>query len=200
MSTITCADVDRAMIDINSGWTSAEQARLMFNAVTAIRPVVSVEIGVYTGKGLVALGLAHKANGCGKVIGIDPWSRAAFNGAPQGSLEFQTDEHCEVIYQTALRNIAFYGLENFVEIIRAKSDDVTPPDNIGFIRIDGDHAEGSFRDVQRFCPKVVPGGILHLDDMNWTNGASSCGAIEWLEKNGWIFAYGIDTGAAYRKG
>jgi hypothetical protein len=189
--------VEQVMSEINSGWTSAEQARQMFDAVVKLRPIVSVEIGVYTGKGLVALGLAHKSIGYGKAIGIDPWLKDA---SVQGGLEFQSNDHCEVVYQACLANIAVYGIEDYVTVLRSKSDDVEPPANIGFLRIDGDHAGGAIRDVQRFCPNVITGGILHLDDMNWTDGASSSGALEWLEKNGWSYAYGIDTGSAYRKG
>lgn len=187
--------LSNAMTDLNIGWTCHEQARQMAGEIFRLRPEVSVEIGVYGGKGCIALALAHKWMGYGKVIGIDPW----LPDTGQKTLEFSDVEHCETVYQKCLENIKKYDVQDFVQIIRAKSDDVDPPKKIGFIRIDGDHGASAIRDVKRFCPNVVTGGCLHLDDMNWENGAEQNGAQEWLKANGFTEAYNIDTGLAFRK-
>ncbi len=193
--------IEKAIEEIDHGWTSPIQARQIAQAIIQLRPALSVEIGVYAGKGIVTMGLAHKFIGIGKVIGIDPYS-------PIASSENQVEavhknwwaslDH-ERIYNMCVTNIDKYGLNNIVTLIRQRSDDVEPPKGIGFIRIDGDHNKTAIHDVKRFCPNVIVGGVLHLDDINWKDGAREHGSDAFLKRTGWIETGRTDTGAIYAK-
>lgn len=180
--------------------TAPEQCRQMAQEVFTLRPAISMEIGVWRGIGLVALAMAHKEINHGKVIGIDPWSATAYPPNEDEPLKALTQADWDITYDYVLECLDKTDTRNFVEIWRSKSDDVPPPDGIGFLRIDGDHGACSMRDVTRFCPKVITHGVLHLDDITWTNGAGSLGALDYLRDNGWIETYRTPTGAAYRKG
>lgn len=193
--------IDEALKTIGAGCTCPDQAHKMAEAVLEVKPQCSVEIGVYCGKGLVTLGLAHRVIGYGKAIGIDPWDRAASLDGVTDHNEIQcwTHEDHEANYQRTQANIDKHNVREFVEIIRKRSDDTDPPENIGFLRIDGNHCATAFRDLTRFCPNVILGGILHLDDLNWKGGVSEHGALKYLSENGWTEIYEIETGRAYRK-
>ena len=56
-----------------SGFNDRELFRLLMEGVFIHKPDLSVEIGVWHGRGVCALGMAHKMLGIGKVIGIDPY-------------------------------------------------------------------------------------------------------------------------------
>lgn len=193
-------EIQEANESNHHGWTTIEQAVSMACAIVSTRPQVSVEIGVYAGKGIVPMAMAHRFIGSGKVIGIDPWD-------PVASVEGQVHDNDktwwsaldhEDIYRTCMSEIGKYGLSGWSEIIRKRSNDVEVPGGIGLIRIDGNHGEQAFVDAQRFCPSVNPGGFLFLDDMGWSGGSVSK-ASEWLMSNGWIHIYNIgDTGVFQR--
>ena len=178
---ILFAKIDRSLEAILNGWTTKEQAHHMADSILTLRPLVTVEIGVYAGKGLIALALAQKATGQGKVIGIDPW-------LPEASAEGQPEEHRtwwskldhNSIYEQCLAALKRYGVESFVELRRQKSGDAIPPEKIGVLRIDGNHGPQSKSDVLRYAPNVVLNGMVYLDDATWTNGPLQNGADEDL--------------------
>lgn len=50
-------------------------------------------------------------------------------------------------------------------LISGSSHSAMPPDRIAFLHVDGDHSyEGCLDDLERFATKVVPGGVLAVDD------------------------------------
>src|SRR5690242_905215 len=59
------------------GWCSAEKASVLIDLIQKTRPEKIVEIGVWGGKSLVPMACALRANGFGKVFGIDPWNSAS---------------------------------------------------------------------------------------------------------------------------
>lgn len=201
MTTDLFQRIDTALEEIGHGWTSPDQAHKLAEAILTGLPAISVEIGVYAGKGLIAMALAHKEIRLGKVIGIDPWSATASSQEqldPEHHKFWSNLDH-EQIYRLCMANIEKFGVQDYVEIIRAPSDEVMPPERIGVLRIDGNHGPQADRDVRRFCPKVTVGGILHLDDLYWKGGASESGSDRWLEANGWAEIGLIDTGAIFRR-
>jgi hypothetical protein len=194
------SQLEEVVDQIKHGWTTVEKAQALAASVVTIRPEVSVEIGVYSGKGLISLALAHKYVGIGKAIGIDPYS-------PSASVEGQTNEADKewwakldhnFIYGECLNRITQFKVNNTVELIRKRSDEVEPPKNIGVLRIDGNHGEAVIGDIQRYCPNVVKGGILFLDDIGWSGGAVSR-AVEELVIDGWCELYKLDDGAVFQK-
>lgn len=193
-------EIKRALDEIQHGWTSVQKAHCMAAAIIALRPELSIEIGVFAGKGLIAMGLAHKEVGRGRVIGIDPYSPIA---SAEGQLneadkEFWSKLDHEAIYHTATENIFKYGVNGFCQLVRSTSRDYQPADGVGVLRIDGNHGEQVLEDVARYAPKVRAGGILFLDDLGWT-GQAVKRAAEQLSSSGWRELYRIDDGAAYQK-
>lgn len=203
--------IERVTKEIDLGWNSLEQAVKLANTIMELRPKISVEIGVCAGRGLIVIALAHKEIAFGRAVGVDPWSvMASLEGEPFGDEQrkwWAAQDH-EAIYESCKANIEKFGVKKFVTLFRKRSDDlrITPRniehiaiEGIDFLRIDGNHGAAAFRDVQRYCPLVNAGGILHLDDLNWKGGASECGALEFLEQAGWKEIDRIETGAAYQK-
>lgn len=192
--------IDAALTKISHGWTSSAEAHAMAAAVLALRPALSVEIGVYAGKGLVTLGMAHKEVGRGRVVGIDPYlPYASADGQlnPEDKVFWATLDH-EAIYRMCLENLGEFKLHDCVTLTRAKSCDVKPPKDIGVLRVDGNHGEAAVSDVARYAPNVIIGGLLFLDDLNWTGGAVLRAAAK-LRQDGWRELYRVDDGAVFQR-
>jgi len=171
------------------GPTTRDQMRLFMETVFKYKPDLSVEIGVFQGRGLCTLATAHKILGIGKVIGIDPYVP---NPEPENGQAFGD----EAMYQQCLKYIEELGLQDYAEIIRQSSDDVIPPPRISILRVDGKHGYQSMIDVIRFGDAMVPGGALFLDDDAW---AGAEGATDWLRAHYWIRRQGMDTGSVWEK-
>jgi predicted O-methyltransferase YrrM len=157
------------------GWCTVEKAMTLAGAVLALRPKCTVEIGTYSGRSFfpVALAMAHLNHG-GKAWGIDPYdarasteNESAANAEWWGKLDHGRIERHFRITLEALEVLPF------VEIFKARSDEITPPENIGLLHVDGSHTEQAVRDVQRFAQNVQLGGLVCLDDILWESGAVS---------------------------
>lgn len=190
----------KQLTDLPHGWTSYEEAVALASSVIALRPAVSVEIGVYAAKGLTALALAHKMINHGKAIGIDPYSAEA---SVEGQIredykKWWGDVDYQFIFETAHSTLQQFDVQNYAEIIKAKSRDVIVPKDIGVLRIDGNHGEEVLNDVRLYTPSCVTGAILFLDDTGWP-GLSVDRAAEELGKNGWRKLYMIGNGVCYQK-
>ena len=55
------------------GWCSEDKAGILIDLIVKYKPQVIVEVGVWGGKSLVPMANALRANGSGKIYGIDPW-------------------------------------------------------------------------------------------------------------------------------
>ena len=188
--------ITRVCDPAKDGWTDAEQGIHMAQSIIDLKHPVSVELGVYAGKGLVCMALGHKANGSGKVIGIDPWlPSASVEGQPEDHAKWWAKLDHDRIYNMAKENVIRYGVSEFAQLVRSKSEDAPVPLEIGVLRIDGNHGPRCIVDVRRFAPAVVVGGTLYLDDVNWPNGPLQNGADEDLADMG--FAKILEIGSTY---
>ncbi len=192
--------IDAALTDIGHGWCDPVEAHALATSVLAIRPALSVEIGVFAGKGMVSLGLAHKMIGKGKVIGIDPYlaSESVKGQLHPNDQKFWGELDHDGIYRLAIESIGKFGLLGIVELVRKTSDDYEPTDGIGVLRIDGNHGEIVCHDVERYGPKVIPGGFLFLNDTGWTGGAV-LRAAAILRQQGWKELYRIGDTIVFQR-
>jgi predicted O-methyltransferase YrrM len=166
-----------------------------------MRPKLIVEIGVYGGRSLQAFAIALKHLGAGRVVGIDPWSKDA-------ALESMGDEanrlwwshlDYERVYRVCMEQLSISGVNDFVSILRQRSDDVDPSGwDLDILHVDGSHEEPAFRDITRYGARVRIGGICVCDDTKWSSGAPQRG-VEWLLANGFIELYPLGTGAVYQR-
>lgn len=186
-----------------AGWCELDKAHALAAAVLTLRPRVVVEIGVFGGRSLIPMALACQACGSGHVVAIDPWTAAAATEGYEGAnKEWWGSRDHEGIYQDFVRNVAALGLQGHVHVMRSKSDDVTPPEAIDLLHVDGQHTDQAVRDVQRFAPKIRVGGLTFMDDIGWINEGTGAGvqrAVEALLKLGFVQLYPIGTGACFQR-
>lgn len=156
------------------GWCSWSKAQTLAAIVISTQPEISVEIGVFYGKSLLPVALAHQHIGKGRVIAIDPWSSIASVEGQINPLDvdyWKRQEMHEVAFKAFSTKVYELGLQNVVRIERKTSNDFEPPAGIGLLSVDGNHGEQAIRDVERYAPKVKKGGFLVADDIEWTGGA-----------------------------
>lgn len=181
------------------GWTSETQAAAMAVAVCATSPAVSVEIGVYFGRGLLCLATAHRAIGCGKAIGIDSYSNETASSGQEGKhVDFWRSAPLPQAGKECRRSIQALQLSNWCELRQVESSAAEVPPWIGVLRIDGNHGPQSLLDVQRFSPNVIPGGMLFLDDVGWIGGHVER-ASQWLDAQGWRRIFDLGTTRVYQR-
>lgn len=176
------------------------KAHTLASLVIGLRPALTVEIGVWQGASLVPMALAHRAIGYGRVIAVDPWSPvASIQGQvnPEDVKWWSEVDH-EKAYQTFITVLAEEGLSQFVEVVRARSDEYTPPEGVGLFHCDGNHSDQAVRDVQKFIPKMSSGGVIIMDDYEWT-GRGVKKACAALESAGWIEYAKLGTGGLWRR-
>jgi hypothetical protein len=183
------------------GWCSVPKAQILASAVIALRPKICVEIGVWGGRSLFPMALAMKELGRGAVIGIDPWQAEAsvvgqVNEADRKYWGHQPNH--DLVYADFMGRIEPLGLTNILRVLRKKSDEVEPPEEIGILHIDGNHSDQAVKDVERFATKCPVGALCFMDDIGWSGGGVQR-AVARLEAMGWRFLYNVDTSAVYQR-
>lgn len=176
-----------------SGWCSVQKARTLASLIVGTRPELTVEIGVWFGKSLIPMALAHQHILTGKVMAIDPWkSESSILGQvnPQDKEWWDNQNIHDQAYRSFKMKIEEFNLSEYVEVIRKPSNDVNPPDNIGLLSVDGNHGEQAIDDIKRYAPKVKKGGFIVADDIEWTGGSVSK-AISMLPAMGYKELYRI---------
>jgi len=163
--------VQAALIDI-SGWCNQDKAELFASHLTNMYSPLCVEIGVFAGRSLIILGLLLKEKGRGIAVGIDNWSKTAIvEGNESKDMKWYLDKDLEAIYQTCLKYVIDYEVENYCSVLRLDSyrgANIFGYESIDLLHIDGNHSEKiSCRDVELFLPKVKRQGVIVFDDINW---------------------------------
>jgi predicted O-methyltransferase YrrM len=173
--------IEKALECIQHGWCSPSKAKTLAAAVKALRPATVVEIGTYAGRSFVPMALALQEIGKGKAIGIDPYDAEVSASTEVGANKawWGAVDHTEIEAQFRVVVTAL-ELDPFVDIMKARSDDVQPPDGIGLLHVDGAHTEQALRDVQRFAQNVDIGGLVCLDDILWDSGMVNQAAMHLL--------------------
>jgi len=119
---------------------------------------IVVEIGTYIGitAAFLAKTLRLLGREGGKILSIDPFERL-----PQEELNAQGS------YSKYLETISKNMVEDICLPLIALSGQAAPvvPEKIGLLIVDGSHLfPGVMQDLELYSPKVVPGGIVFLDD------------------------------------
>jgi hypothetical protein len=182
------------------GWCTPEKGNELALAVLKTRASVVVEIGVFFGSSLLPMAMACAEQNHGTVWAIDPWSReAAIEGYDGANADWWGNKvDLEAVYQTFLMHLKTQNVERFVKVIRAKSDDVDPPQEIDLLNVDGQHTEQASRDVERFASRVRLNGFCYMDDIDGWNGAPGRAVVK-LESMGFVKLFNRDTGAMFQR-
>lgn len=152
------------------GWTTPERGIEMAELVLETKPETIVEIGCFGARSTIAMALALRENGKGKIYTIDPWKKeAALEGENQANQAWWNSVDLHDIHKKAMEAIWRNGLDGWATVIREHSQNVIGLfSKIDMLCIDGNHSEvASSRDVEAFLPNVVSGGIVWFDDANW---------------------------------
>lgn len=167
------------------GWLTPEVGAAMRNLIWKVKPDVCVEIGVFAGKSIINTALALKENGHGVVYGIDPWRKdvAVACTAPNENKDYWDTIDLDAVHYDCMRAIWDHGLQDYVIIIRAKSDMCHRlfdcENNIDILYIDGGHSEeSSCRDVENYLWCVRSGKHVWLDDTNYDSLKKAIGLVE----------------------
>jgi predicted O-methyltransferase YrrM len=136
----------------------------LFSRVVREAPPCSllVEVGVYCGRSLCHLARAARAADKGlRVLGVD-W----FRGDPG------VGEHDPALLSfQAIGNLHRFGLLGNVQVLVAESGEAArllADRSAHFVFIDGAHDEDAVaRDVERWGPKLAPGGVLAGHDVGY---------------------------------
>lgn len=193
------AAIDK-VIEKCQGWCDSVKGKTLVDLVFKHRPKLVVEIGVFGGRSLIAFALACKQIDHGHVIGIDAWNKeVALEGMvePIGK-EWWEQLDLQEVYTKFLDNLTEFGVKNFTTIVKEDSNLVTPPPTIDMLHVDGSHEKTATNDITRFGANVIRGGLVILDDLDWSSGAPRAGA-DWLLTNGFRELYRLGTGAVYQR-
>ena len=170
------------------GWCSQHKASVLMDLVIQEKLEVVVEIGVFGGKSLIPMACALKANGKGKIFGIDPWdSHASIQGAiNEANKSWWEELDHQMILRGLTKKIHQFALTDQIELIQSTSEAAPLIQGIQMLHVDGNHSdETSYLDVTKWVPLMKSGGWIIFDDIDWyENGMNTTSrAIEWLNNN-----------------
>jgi len=182
------------------GWAIPEKCCEFVAIIVALRPTVTVELGTWMGRGAFSMALAHRFVGCGKVWVVDPWSaKASVDGQDGANAEWWGEQQRhELAYAQFCGTKLALQLDEWMVVQRKSSDDAEMPGAISLLVVDGNHGPQAVKDVDRWAPKVVVGGVVYLDDLNWTGGAVATAGSRLLEI-GFVPLYERDQGMFYQR-
>jgi hypothetical protein len=166
------------------GWTTVDKGLRLAELVVAAEAGLSVELGVFGGRGTISMAIGHEALGRGFVAAIDPWEKAAsLEGvnAPENDEWWGKLDH-EAIYQSFLRALAEARVESLCRVLRQRSDVAVSEFEDGSIAVlhqDSNHSEQiSSVEVELWTPKLRPGGYWIADDTDWVTTRRAQGLLE----------------------
>lgn len=160
-----------AFIPTAQGWCSVEKAQALASVIVALRPDVSCEVGVFAGRGATVMAMAHQHIGHGVCVAIDPWAPSeSVSGQDAANADWWGKLNHEAIYQEFLMHVGAQGVRAHLNIHRASSNDITPPEGLGLAVLDGNHGPQAIIDAQRYGAACKIGAVCLLDDLSWSGG------------------------------
>lgn len=170
------------------GWCSKDKAAVLIDIIQKNRPQVVVEIGVWGGMSLVPMATALRANGSGKIYGIDPWDsqESIKEVMNESNLAHWSQVDHKGVMRSLMQRIVQFGLSDQIELLECTSEAADPIQNIDILHVDGNHSDKtSYFDVTKWVPLVRKGGWIIFDDMTWyENGVfTTARATEWLNEH-----------------
>jgi hypothetical protein len=198
--------IDESFKDLQ-GWCTPDKGKRMARLVADLGkggPVHCVELGVFGGRGVIAMGLAikHMLGGGGAVYGIDPFTAGA---ALEGTNEkANQDWWAKLDYEAILRGtregIRKAGFDALITLVIARSQDVVgtyADKSIDLLHQDSNHSEEvSCYEVGSWTPKCKPGAYWVFDDTNWPS--TKLAQKRLVEQHGFALVEQFDSWAIFR--
>src|SRR5690349_19387564 len=105
------------------GWCSVAKAEHLARSVISAKPMVCIEIGVYSGRSLFAIATALKAIGHGHIIGIDPWeTESSIEGYEGENRTWWSLLDHNMIYKQCTDHLKMLALEGHCDVFVGRSD------------------------------------------------------------------------------
>lgn len=183
-----------SIVNSLEGWCSEEKANVLFNLTMKSDSQVSLELGVFGGRSLIPIALAHQTKGSGFVLGIDAWNKQASvegSGAykegmsPKENDEWWSKVDYHKIYSGCIDAIEKHDLSQYCGTVKMRTLDVgilIRDNSIDLLHQDSNHSEEiSCAEVEMYHSKVRSGGYWISDDTDW---ATTQKAQELLQDKG----------------
>ena len=188
-----------------NGWCTREKAEFLYNLVVKSESELTVELGVFAGRSLIPMALAHKAQGKGHVYGIDPWQKSASTqnyDTQDANYQWWNNLNHDAIYTCFLKSLHDYLVDDITTTIRTTSSahstvDTFAPESIYILHQDGNHSEDtSCTEIELYTPKVRKGGYWVMDDTDWETTRK---AQELILTKGFIEVHDAKAWKVYQK-
>jgi hypothetical protein len=162
-----------------NGWCTPEKGQWIARWILEHRCVSAVDLGVFGGRSLVAMGLAmqqlakERPGWPGRVIGIDSYSNEDCVDGIDGDVhkEWWGKIDLSVVRKNAEDAIEQFGLKDICSLMvmtGVQAIDRFRDGTLDFVHVDASHNEAeSTRDVRTWWAKLRTGGVMLMDDTDW---------------------------------
>lgn len=170
----------RKMLPVQmEGWCTPEKGVVLFDLIQKYQPKTILEIGTFGGRSTLCLAYGLKVLGRGIVFGIDPWrispclegTNAEANNewwkcVPWGKVIREYFDYLQahdlLEYHCHLRKHDIDCLNYFRDC------------QIDMVHFDSNHSEEvACRTVKDWFPKLAPGCVIVMDDIDWAGQAKA---------------------------
>ena len=161
------------------GWCSEEKMKRLFALVLQTaeefkgQSILSVELGVFGGRSLLPMALAHQQLQSGYAVGIDAWDNVVpLEGT---NTQINNDWWAKVpikdVYNGFIESARVLGTGDYCRHLIGKTEDFInqfEENSITLLHQDSSHnIETITRELQLYSPKMRTGGYWVVDDTDW---------------------------------
>lgn len=157
------------------GWCRTSKAIRMAEIVVGTCARLSVELGVFGGRGTLALATGHQYLGHGYTVGVDPWSTAACHDPDNDETnnEWWKERDLDAVYRDACQMLIGAKVLPHWQLLRCTSAEARAHFGRGTIDVlhqDSNHSEAvSCEEVRSWASAMRPGAIWICDDTGWAS-------------------------------
>lgn len=170
----------KQIVESLAGWCTPEKAQVLFDLVLKSDSQISLELGVFGGRSLIPMALAHQQKESGFVLGVDAWQKQASlegDGASKEGVSAKENDdwwakvNYSEVYQNCLKAIEKNNLNGYCGTVKMRTLSVgllIRDNSIDILHQDSNHSEEiSCAEVELFHFKVKSGGYWISDDTDW---------------------------------
>lgn len=155
------------------GWCTEEKAKILFDLVLSSNSQITVELGVFAGRSLLPMAVAHKDKGSGIAIGIDAWKKDVCLEGTNSPLndDYWSRVDFSKTYLECQRLIVQHKLFDYCATLKIKSQQAAclfEENSIDIIHQDSGHnVETITEELKLWSPLLKMGGHWIADDCDW---------------------------------